>query len=782
MNIFKNIFPHFHNLHFDKDFDAKNVRAKIEKERSKLNVSKDYLKDNGININYKNLENVPEGRFTVYRDDFRMESCFISAKNSDELIVVFAGARSRGKAKVANLPQLQMWSWAYSLGSNYLYIEDPMYYKYDMLTQGWYYSGKGDICRKYVADLIKKIASIKNITNDKIKLYGLSAGGTGAIAIAKYIDGCSVISINPQINFKDYPYSKEYEKITGIDITSQSSKGKTNDVMRHINTTNSSYVLMINAYSISDVNWHLQYLADYFKFTPKLGLNIISKNFVIYIYNAVGFPDAHNSFPSKTFLPVLLWLSNLLQNNPDDLQKYEQLFLLFNEFYFEEYNYKEKLLQKINNQTSESELALPNFENSKKKCAVVFRCTANHAFTAANMIAGIERCSPNLTTDYVLFTDDKNDERLNQVKEVANFYGKGAVIIEYDYSKISYLHNTNNNHSFLNRYPLIVFSLFEIFNLLDFYENVIALDTDMVVVGPIDDILNIKSSFASRPARFLKDLLPNYTGNGKSSNAGFTYINDKLPNYNKLTNRCYKILDEIKDTVKNTIEECVFGLLLEELKIKPSDEYLKYNLALTTNHSNDILMNASIIHIASTRKLWEEDEILEVFPEYMRDIYKVREITKNKYDNISNKKLYLPNIKRFFHYKFNAQMFKYISSQINKNLTVNIPSVIHNHLGFSDLKIPAYIRVVFDSRWSFVGKDFNDSCNLNKINEFKVQIVIGKKYLNNNLNKKLFTDTDIQEENERIVYSKTVKKDKIAETINKFYDNSLLLFADLKNM
>ena len=105
---------------------------------------------------------------------------------------------------------------------------------------------------------------------------------------------------------------------------------------------------------------------------------------------------------------------------------------------------------------------------------------------------------------------------------------------------------------FFKRYPLIIFSLFDIFDLLNEYKNVIALDVDMVVIDRFDDIVNY-GNFAFRPARILNEQLVEKVSlfeDNVTPNAGFIYINDSLPNYGKLTSKCYSLLSQHFENIK----------------------------------------------------------------------------------------------------------------------------------------------------------------------------------------------------------------------------------------
>lgn len=68
----------------------------------------------------------------------------------------------------------------------------------------------------------------------------------------------------------------------------------------------------------------------------------------------------------------------------------------------------------------------------KKKLAVVFRCTPNYSIQVAQVIHGIEKYSPNLVCDYVVYWTE-NGENSNQLDVISK-------LITH-YKKIFYLKN-----------------------------------------------------------------------------------------------------------------------------------------------------------------------------------------------------------------------------------------------------------------------------------------------------------------------------------------------------
>lgn len=302
----------------------------------------------------------------------------------------------------------------------------------------------------------------------------------------------------------------------------------------------------------------------------------------------------------------------------------------------------------------------------KRETAVVFRCTPNLSFAVANMIVGIEKHNPQFVTDYVIFSTDNKHSDHDILYDICKYYNKNLRIINYSYEKL-YKLNLDFNKSFFNRYPLIIFSLFEIFNLLNEYKHIIALDADMIVIDKITDIVKT-GSFSFCPARPLNGLLNDGQNfeNCITPNAGFIYINDKLHNYNNFTEKCYNILKRYFNNIKDTFEETVFGILVKEENIKYTNIGFKYNCPCC---NNDII-NAKIIHYIGVKKPWESLISLRCIPEYVYNVNLVNNITNNKYYNIDISRA---SIKNIFEKEFNLEYFKIFFNKISDML----PSYIY---------------------------------------------------------------------------------------------------------
>ncbi len=344
---------------FSADEYAQGFIDQIEKERANLKPDKSMIEYREITVSFDELDEIPHGLFTVVRNGVRLETAYLPQPSSERLLVVLAGAVTRtknGVQQLAKLPQLNMWSWSKKLNVNYLFIEDPMYYMFHepQLLQGWYYGTETIDFRKYTADLICRIAEKECFRYSDIVIYGLSAGGTAALAVGKNIPGCSVISNNPTINFWNYRYTPEFESITGIDLEAASRPGERNDVLQNIETSYSKFLLMINGLSAADTGLHLKYVSERFHYECKPGLNAVADNFLVWVYAAPGAANPHTSVPRPSMMKFLLWICK--QNWSDiPVEHLSEFFTMLGESYYEYYDLKRDSLFKesqLNKQSS----------------------------------------------------------------------------------------------------------------------------------------------------------------------------------------------------------------------------------------------------------------------------------------------------------------------------------------------------------------------------------------------------------------------------------------------
>ena len=227
-----------------------------------------------------------------------------------------------------------------------LCLEDPMYYAFDTCKLGWFYGTCDEDYREHCASLIRKLVHILNIQIEDVVLYGSSGGGTVAIGVAKYLSGCYVVGINPQLDFSAYPYTQEFCELVGVDLIGGEDRyGRHDNALLIKNNVQSTFLILVNVQSKSDFKEQLRYLCDKLDIEPVYGIKRTG-NIVTWLYDAVGAPSEHNSFENVTLWKTIDFLVHCMQDG-EDIAKLEGLYRLFNEFWYERYmllrdNYKLK--------------------------------------------------------------------------------------------------------------------------------------------------------------------------------------------------------------------------------------------------------------------------------------------------------------------------------------------------------------------------------------------------------------------------------------------------------
>ena len=282
-------------------------------------------------------ERLPEIRFYTLLGSARIEG-FFHQGNMSKLYVMFDGSRSRsGGRDLAPLPSFSRWSWHKQMDASLVSIEDPMFYTFPQCTLGWYYGTKDEDYRQYCAQCIGKIADLLHIENDDIILYGSSGGGTAAIGVSRYLPGCTVVAINPQIFLDMYPYSEELEKITGMRLRTETDRFIRNDNCRIIRENpGSMYFLVENIRSDGD------YVTQFRTFCKNAGINPgfgIEKNgnIVSWLYDAQGAPSAHSSVENTAIFKMIDMLIRYVRDGRN-IDEIKHLYDVVNEFWYERYS------------------------------------------------------------------------------------------------------------------------------------------------------------------------------------------------------------------------------------------------------------------------------------------------------------------------------------------------------------------------------------------------------------------------------------------------------------
>ena len=239
----------------------------------------------------------------------------------------------------------------------------------------------------------------------------------------------------------------------------------------------------------------------------------------------------------------------------------------------------------------------------KKKIAFILCSTGNEAFAVGNVILGAkEFLFQNLESDeydIIFYTDKLMPQDELALKKIY----KNIIIKIYESPFCKDIKKIDES-----RYlSIFAYARFEAFNLLDTYERVFYTDTDVVIQKDISDILDIEASISfsyfpnkSTPisANFNKDnikLASGYNLTLPSIVSAVFLINDKLENYNKMTDWCYEKASEYK-----TNDQSVLCLLIEEFNLIVHDLTNSFGAFPDSEYAD----SAHIVHAIGPNKFW----------------------------------------------------------------------------------------------------------------------------------------------------------------------------------
>jgi len=227
-----------------------------------------------------------------------------------------------------------------------------------------------------------------------------------------------------------------------------------------------------------------------------------------------------------------------------------------------------------------------------KRVAFVLGVTGNWAFAAATVIVGLKKHLKNITDyDIIIFhsgLSDQEKEALNKIHE--------CIFYEYD------IRITKPDK--FKRVSKLAFSRFECFDLLNYYETVAWLDSDILILGDISGMIN---SCQTGISMFLHKNIPmsvsfsdsvqGFDMNMECFNDGIFLINRKLSFREELKNWSYEKTNEYIDAINS--DQAIFNLMLQQFDIKVTELAARFNC-----HPHALVENPVIIHPWGEQKFW----------------------------------------------------------------------------------------------------------------------------------------------------------------------------------
>lgn len=126
----------------------------------------------------------------------------------DALFVMMPAAVDRSKIV---LPSFSRWTWAKkgAFPGHAICIADPTLELGEEMRLGWCLGKKADDATDQLVAFITRFAEAKGIANERITIWGSSAGGFAALAVASRIPGSTAVAINAQTDALSYHMAKQ---------------------------------------------------------------------------------------------------------------------------------------------------------------------------------------------------------------------------------------------------------------------------------------------------------------------------------------------------------------------------------------------------------------------------------------------------------------------------------------------------------------------------------------------------------------------------------------------
>lgn len=363
----------------------------------------------------------------------------------------------------------------------------------------------------------------------------------------------------------------------------------------------------------------------------------------------------------------------------------------------------------------------------KKKLAVVFRCTPNYSIQVAQVIHGIEKYSPNLVCDYVVYWTEngENSNQLDVISKLITHYKKNILFKKFDLGD----HIKCVDPRFLSRYSEVVFSIFNIFDLLNEYESILALDSDMLVLGNLDQIKNY-TPLLYRQARPINSGLNTYHEefrNKYSPNAGFIFVTDEIPGYQHFTKECYSILDRYHDQIKLTHEEIVLGILFAKNNLRSTDSALQFNYSIAESNAHcKGGLNALIIHYINVSKPWISKDIRQITPQYILNVLEIDSLLKTSFGgNYINGSTFYDAVRENYCIKYNRFLYDKIVNKLPRSIYAHL-EIEYSMLRFHSREFSTnlYFEIKYHPVYCNLRGDFESTSKASLISEFEIGFTI----------------------------------------------------------
>ncbi len=255
----------------------------------------------------------------------------------------------------------------------------------------------------------------------------------------------------------------------------------------------------------------------------------------------------------------------------------------------------------------------------KKKNAIMIADTRSPLI--GNLLVQLKETNEGLFDEAIIYYDTLSEKDKKIMEKIMS-----CRFIKFEYK----LPDNVKKLAAFEKFSSLMFARYYMFDLLDEYETITWLDTDVLICGKLDSIIEkakkngMSANFEDPENKSYKSTdivrtsfytpLPNYDMNRYNMSSGLITVADTLKGYNKMTKWCFEKTIEYADNLVLP-DQGILNLLIQEFSIDVASVGEKGAYCFYPSYRRDA-KNAKIIHAWGARKFWKSWYLFKTYPKW----------------------------------------------------------------------------------------------------------------------------------------------------------------------
>lgn len=282
-------------------------------------------------------------------------------------------------------------------------------------------------------------------------------------------------------------------------------------------------------------------------------------------------------------------------------------------------------------------------KGNKKNYAIMLVANKKYLFALAEMLVNLQKTNGDLYDNIVVYHDDFSREDMEQLLRIE----PKCSFIQYTYEQWEQEHkkpSTSKAIHFVKRFSHLAYAKYKIFGLLERYHKVLFLDLDMLVLGDISELFEIKgvawrsaavSTFSKKMSEDIdmkeyQQWFSDVPVKHPYPNGGLIYVSDEGIEWKQCLEDGHTFLMEFMDYIDISIDELTLSWIAHKNRITLTVlDRRKYNTLM-----NWYSYDTKVAHFKGSHKIWKKEILQTVFPEWMENYKEALEKTSFGSDEV----------------------------------------------------------------------------------------------------------------------------------------------------